>query len=105
MQAHLCPEVSGAEKTSKRVPDENKLMRRHNETLPSGNKDPRRLVPLHATEQGVDGVSQAGEVRQALGRVEGQQLGVLERQREGKRRRGAQLQRKKEAIIIYSRLV
>lgn len=42
-------------------------MRRHNEILPPGNKDPRRLVPLNATEQGVDGVRQAGEVRQALG--------------------------------------
>lgn len=67
MQTHLCPEVSGAEETSKRVSDKNKLVRRHNQTLSSGNKDPRRLVPLHATEQGVDGISQAGEMRQALG--------------------------------------
>lgn len=76
-------------------------MCRHDETLSPGDEDPRRLVPLNAAEQGVDGVSQAGEVRQALGRVEREKLGVLERQRDGKRRRGTQLQRKGEQILYH----
>lgn len=61
-------------------------MCRHNETLSSGHKDAWRLVALHAAEQHVNGVSQAGEVGQALRGVEGEQLRVL--QGKGHRQRG-----------------
>lgn len=65
--SYLGPEVSGAEESNKRVPNKHELVRRHNETLPPGHKNPWRLVSLNATEKGVDGVGQGGEVSQALG--------------------------------------
>lgn len=82
---HLGPEVSGGEEAGQRVPNKHQFVRRYNEALSSGHEDAGRLVPLHAAEEQVDGVRQAGEVGEALGRVEGQQLRVL--QGEGHRQR------------------
>lgn len=83
---HLGPQVSRGKKAGQRVPDEHQLVRRHDETLAPGHEDARRLVALHAAEEHVDGVRQAGEVSEALRRVKGQQLRVL--QREGHRQGG-----------------
>lgn len=83
--AYLGPEVGRAEKAGQRVADEHQLVRRHDETLPSGDEDARRLVALNAAEEHVDGVGQAGEVSEALRGVKGKQLRILqgERHREG----------------------
>lgn len=83
---HLSPEVGGAEEAGERVADEDQLVRRHDEALAPGHEDAGRLVALHAAEEHVDGVGQAGEVGQALGRVEGEQLRVLQRQGHGQSR-------------------
>ena len=83
---HLGPEVSRAEKAGQRVPDEHQLVRRHDETLPSGDENARRLVALNAAEEHVDGVGQAGEVSEALRGVKGKQLRIL--QGEGHREGG-----------------
>lgn len=77
---HLGPQVGRGQEAGQRVPDEDQLVRRHDEALPSGHEDAGRLVALHAAVQHVDGVCQAGQVSQALGRVEGQQLRVLQGQ-------------------------
>lgn len=84
--AYLGPEVCRGEKAGERVPNEHQLVCRHNETLPSGDEDAGRLVPLHAAEEHVDGIRQAGEVSEALRGVKGQQLRVL--QGEGHRESG-----------------
>ena len=73
-------------------------MCRHDETLPSGDEDARRLVPLHAAEEHVDGVCQAGEVSEALRRVEGQQLRVLQGEGHGKWRGRGELQKKRVRV-------
>lgn len=80
---YLGPQVGRGKKAGQRVPDEHQLVRRHNETLASGHEDAWRLVALNAAEEHIDGIRQAREVSEALRRVEGQQLGVL--QREGHR--------------------
>lgn len=66
-------------------------MRRHDEALPPGHEDAGRLVALHAAVQHVDGVRQAGQVSQALGGVEGQQLRVLQGEGHGQAWRWRQL--------------
>lgn len=68
-------------------------MRGHDEALPPSDEDARRLVPLHAAVERVDGVCEAGEVGEALGGVEGQQLRVLQGERHRQRRRRSQLYR------------
>lgn len=87
----LGPEVGRAEKAGERVPNKHQLVRRHNETLSSGDEDAGRLVPLHAAEEHIDGVCQAGEVSEALGGVKGQQLRVLQGEGHRKSRRWGQL--------------
>lgn len=91
---YLCPEVGRSEKAGERVPDKHQFVRRHDEALPSGNEDAGRLVPLHAAEEQVDGVRQAGEVGKALGGVKGQQLRVLQGEGHRQRRGWGQLTRK-----------
>lgn len=83
---YLGPQVSRGKKAGQRVPNEHQLVCRNNETLPSGDEDARRLVPLHAAEEHIDGVCQAREVSEALRGVKGQQLRVL--QGEGHRESG-----------------
>lgn len=97
---HLGPEVGRCEKAGERVPDEHQLVRRHDETLSPGDEDARRLVPLHAAEEHVDGVRQAGEVSEALRRVEGQQLRVLQGEGQGKWRGRGQLCRGERKLMF-----
>lgn len=90
------PEVSRREKTGERVPDEYQLVRSYNEALSSGDEDSRRLVSLHAAEEHIHGVRQAGEVGEALRGVEGEQLRVLQGEGHWQRRGGGQLEQEKE---------
>lgn len=88
---YLGPEVGRGEKAGERVPNKHQLVCRHNETLSSGDEDAGRLVPLHAAEQHIDGVCQAGEVSEALRGVKGQQLRVLQGEGHRKSRGWGQL--------------
>lgn len=92
---YLGPEVGRGEKAGERVPNKHQFVRCHNETLSSGDKDAGRLVPLHAAEEHVDGVCQAGEVSEALRGVKGQQLRVLQGERHRKTRGRGQLSRER----------
>lgn len=87
------PEVSRREKTGERVPDEYQLVRSYNEALSSGDEDSRRLVSLHAAEEHIDGIRQAGEVGEALRGVEGEQLWILQGEGHWQRRGGGQLKK------------
>lgn len=89
--AYLGPEVGRGEKAGERVPDEHELVRRHDETLPSGDEDAGRLVPLDAAEEHVDGVCQAGQVSEALRGVKRQQLRVFQGERHRETRGWSQL--------------
>lgn len=91
LSPYLGPEVGGGEEAGERVPDKHQLVRRHDEALPPGDEDARRLVALHAAEEHVYGVRQAGEVSETLGRVKGQQLRVLQGEGQRERRGRGQL--------------
>lgn len=72
----------------------------HDEALPSGDKDARRLVRLNAGKKYFDGVRQAGEVRETLSGVKGQDLRVLQREGHWQRRGWGDLLKKNKTFII-----
>ena len=89
---HLGPEVGRGEEAGQSVPYEHQLVGGHDEALSPGNEDARRLVALHTAVQHVDGIREAGQVRQTLRGVEGQQLRVLQGERHRHGRGRAQLE-------------
>lgn len=99
-KTNLGPEVSRGEKAGERITNKHQFVCCHNETLSSGDKDAGRLVPLHAAEQHVDGVCQAGEVGEALRGVKGQQLRVLQGERHRQRRGWCQLFNKRGNVYL-----
>lgn len=101
--AYFGPQVSRGEKTGQRVPDEHQLVCRHNETLPSGDEDARRLVPLHAAEEHINGICQAREVCKALRGVKGQQFRVLQGEGNWESRGWGHLEEKNKIKLVFVR--